>query len=334
MLAGEYSTIGPIGTLIAQTIEAAGQNPRDIFNEVGLDLDSLRDPNVRMSSESLQALLELAQTRCQDPIFGLRLANFIHPASFHSLGIAMCFSETLGDFLECYVKYYRLITNNDALMAKVEDGVYKLIATPRPEMPLIPIRVDGFASLTVSTIRVAVGADFNPRAVALARPKPEGVEQKYADFFACPVSFDAPLTTISIDEADLAVRLPAANAQLMQLYEHLTQESLDKLDLADFPSRVQNELIKLLPTGVSGKEQVSEALNMSPRTLYNKLESAGTTYREVLDDTRRSLAEEYIRRDLPVYEVAYLIGFSDTANFSRAFKKWTGISPVEFRESA
>jgi AraC-like DNA-binding protein len=72
---------------------------------------------------------------------------------------------------------------------------------------------------------------------------------------------------------------------------------------------------------------------MSTRTLYNKLEGAGTTFREVLDDTRRSLAEDYIRQNLPIYEIAYLIGFSDTANFSRAFKKWTGKSPMEFRES-
>jgi AraC-like DNA-binding protein len=72
---------------------------------------------------------------------------------------------------------------------------------------------------------------------------------------------------------------------------------------------------------------------MSTRTLYNKLEGAGTTFREVLDETRQNLAEEYIRQNLPIYEIAYLIGFSDTANFSRAFKKWTGKSPMEFRES-
>jgi len=117
------------------------------------------------------------------------------------------------------------------------------------------------------------------------------------------------------------------------LYEKLTIDHLEKIDRSDFPGRVHRELIKLLPTGVSGKEQVAQALNMSTRTLYNKLEGTGTTYREVLDDTRRSLAEDYIRQDLPIYEIAYLIGFSDTANFSRAFKKWTGKSPMEFRDS-
>jgi len=331
----EHSTLGPIGIIIAQAIEDGGQDAVGLFAEVGLDLEALREPHVRIPADALQSLLMLVPERLQDPIFGLRLANYVHPTSFYSLGIAMCFSETLADFLECYVKYYRLITTNDSLEAGLEGEAYALKAQPREGMPLIPVRVDGFASLTVSTIRVALGDDFKPQSVALARPRPEGpgIEQKYLNFFGCPVSFDAPVTTIIIRSEDLSRKLPAANPELTRMYEQLTVDHLAKIDRSDFPSRVHKELIKLLPTGVSGKDLVAQALNMSTRTLYNKLESAGTTYREVLDETRRGLAEDYIRQDLPIYEIAYLIGFSDTANFSRAFKKWTGKSPIEFREA-
>jgi AraC-like DNA-binding protein len=241
--------------------------------------------------------------------------------------------ETLADYLDCYVKYYRLITTNDFLSADVEGDVYVLRATPQPEMRLIPIRVDGFAALTVRTIRIALQAHFSPLSVALARPRPAGLEAEYESVFGCPVEFDAEFTTIRIAESDLALKLPSANPEMTRLYEKLTIDYLDKIDRGDFPGRVYKELVRLLPTGVSGKEQVAQALNMSTRTLYNKLEGAGTTFREVLDDTRRNLAEGYIRQGLPIYEIAYLIGFSDTANFSRAFKKWTGMSPMEFRES-
>jgi AraC-like DNA-binding protein len=333
MPAVEHSTIGPIGTVIAQTIAGGGRDPAAMFAQVGLDLDSLRDPNVRIPSAKLQDLLELAQERCDDPIFGLHLVEYVHPTTFYSLGIAMYACETLGDYLDCFVKYYRLITTNDFLSASLEDGVYSIRATPQPEMRMIPIRVDGFAALTVRTARIAMQREFHPRSVALARPRPAGLEAEYESFFGCPVDFDAEMTTISFNEPDLAEKLPSANPDLQRLYEKLTVDYLEKIDRADFPGRVHKELIKLLPTGVSGKEQVAQALNMSTRTLYNKLEGAGTTFREVLDDTRRSLAEDYIRQNLPIYEIAYLIGFSDTANFSRAFKKWTGKSPMEFRES-
>jgi len=333
MPAAEHSTIGPIGTVIAQTIAGAGLDPAAMFAEVGLDLDSLRDPNVRMPSAALQKLLMLAQERCNDPVFGLHLVEYVHPTTFYSLGIAMYASATLGDYLERYVKYFRMITTNDSLEATVENGVYQLEARPQPEMALIPVRVDGYAALTVRTIRFALQGEFSPLSVALARPHPEGVEQEYEAFFGCPVTFDAPVTTICIAESDLARKLPSANPELTRLYEQLTVDYLAKIDRADFPGRVYKELVRLLPTGVSSKEQVAQALNMSTRTLYNKLEGAGTTFREVLDETRQNLAEEYIRQSLPIYEIAYLIGFSDTANFSRAFKKWTGKSPMEFREA-
>ncbi|MEP1473038.1 MAG: AraC family transcriptional regulator [Halieaceae bacterium] len=331
----EHSTLGPIGIIIAQAIEDGGQDAAGLFAEVGLDLDALREPHVRIPAAAMESLLTLIPERLDDPIFGLRLANYVHPTSFYSLGIAMCFSETLEDFMECYVKYYRLITTNDSLEAGLDGDVYELKARPREDMPLIPVRVDGFASLTVSTIRVALGEEFKPQSVALARPAPElkSILQKYQNFFGCPVIFDAPVTTITVAAQDMARTLPAANPELTRMYEQLTVEHLAKIDRSDFPARVHKELIKLLPTGVSGKDLVAQALNMSTRTLYNKLESAGTTYREVLDDTRRGLAEDYISQELPIYEIAYLIGFSDTANFSRAFKKWTGKSPIEFREA-
>lgn len=329
----EHSTIGPLGTVIAQTLEGAGIDPAPLFEKAGLDLAALRDPNTRMPSVAFQSLLGLAEHATSDPVFGLSLAAYVHPTTFYSLGIAMYSSNTLGEYLERFVKYYRLVTTNDELSGSLEEGVYRISAVPQPDMGLYPIRVDGFASVTVRTIRVALGEDFHPKAVALARPRPTSFEHLYEEYFGCPVTFDAPVTTISIDETALATKLPSANPDLTRLYEQLTIDYLKKIDRADFPGRVCNELIRLLPTGVSSKELVAQALNISTRTLYNKLEAAGTTFREMLDETRRDLAEEYIRQNLPIYEIAYLIGFSDTANFSRAFKKWTGKSPMEFREA-
>ena len=131
----------------------------------------------------------------------------------------------------------------------------------------------------------------------------------------------------------LEEELTSANPELAEMYEQLTIEYLDKIDRLDFPTRVTNELIRLLPTGVSAKERVAEALNTSTRTLYNKLEASGTTYRQVLDTTRQQLAEQYIHQGISIYEIAYLIGFSDTANFSRAFRKWAGVSPMGYRNS-
>lgn len=330
----EHSTIGPLGTVIAQALQASGVDVASLFAEVGLDVASLRDPNIRIPSETMLRLIRKADAVSNDPVFGLSLAQYVHPTTFYSLGIAMYSSDTLRDFLARYVKYYRLITTNDSLQAEESEGLYRMTATPISELDTVPTRVDGFAAITTKIIRNATDENFAPKHVALARPHPEGLAQHYLDYFLCPVEFDAALTILTLSSEQLDQALPTANPELTRMYEQITEEYLAKIDKADFPRRVQGELIRLLPTGVSGKEQVAEALYMSTRTLYNKLESAGTTFRQVLDETRCDLAQGYIRQDLPIYEIAYLTGFSDTANFSRAFKKWTGKSPMEYRDAS
>ena len=333
MRAVEHSTIGSIGTVIAQAIEGAGEDYVALFTEVGLDLNTLRDPSVRISSDKMYRLLQLAEARCKDPLFGLHFAKYLHPTTFYSLGVSMYASETLGEYLNRYIKHYRLITTNNLISATLAEGVFELVKTDTPDEKIGPIQVDGFLAITVQAVRLALQSDFFPLSISVARPRPTGFEAKYAAFFGCPVIFDAPLTAIRINESDLSKKLPSANPHLTQMYEQLTVDYLEKIDRADFPARVYKELLRLLPTGVSCKDQVAQSLNMSTRTLYNKLEAANTTFREVLDETRRALAEAYILESLPIFEIAYLIGFSDTANFSRAFKKWTGKSPSEFRDT-
>ena len=98
--------------------------------------------------------------------------------------------------------------------------------------------------------------------------------------------------------------------------------------------QVRSKLVELLPSGECSKEDVAKELYMSVRTLHNKLERLGSSYQQVLDETRRELAEQYMQqRQRSISEVAYLQGFSDCSNFSRAFKRCTGESPSQFRSS-
>ncbi len=129
--------------------------------------------------------------------------------------------------------------------------------------------------------------------------------------------------------------LPAANAELARQHDAVVLKLLTKLKRGDVVTQAQSKLIELLPSGDCNKAKVAHALNMSARTLHNKLSAAGTGYQQLLDETRQALAEQYIRQlDLSVSEIAYLLGFSDCSNFSRAFHRWTGISPSEFRNQA
>ena len=337
MISQTFSTIGPLGVVIWQTLEDLGIAPESLFADAGIEIGPLMDPYNRISDSAFRGLLTAIEEQPIDRAFGLHLAKFIHPTTFYSLGVAAYCSATLGDYIEKMVRYYSVVTTNDVMSLERDSGNSELCCltwTANNPEPFPSVREDGIAAIFVTILRVATQNAFAPLRIFLARPFPEDNADQYASFFGCEVQFEAPTTSLVFDKQLLEFPLVSADPDLARSYEQLTEQYITKLEKADFPARVRNELVRLLPTGVSGKDAVAKVLCVSTRTLYNRLEEAGTTYREVLDDTRMLLAEDYLLKGLPVNEIAYLTGFSDTANFSRAFKKWTGHSPIGFRELA
>ena len=99
--------------------------------------------------------------------------------------------------------------------------------------------------------------------------------------------------------------------------------------------QVKTKLIQELPSGHICEENIAEDLYMSQRSLQRRLREEGTTYKELLNETRRDLAAQYIKvSGVSINEITYLLGFSEPSNFSRAFKRWTGVSPSEYRQSS
>ena len=99
--------------------------------------------------------------------------------------------------------------------------------------------------------------------------------------------------------------------------------------------QVRAKIIERLPSGHVTQEEIAQELNMSLRNMQRRLRGEGTSFTQLLDDTRRTLATQYVRsRRLSINEITYLLGFSEPSNFSRAFKRWTGLSPSEFRTNA
>jgi AraC-like DNA-binding protein len=115
----------------------------------------------------------------------------------------------------------------------------------------------------------------------------------------------------------------------------LSKEYLARFERGSIKLQVEARLVEQLSSGHATQESIAKALNLSPRTLQRKLKEEGTTYKQLLDTTRRELAAQYVKEShLSVNEITFLLGFSEPANFSRAFKRWTGVSPSQYRLSA
>ena len=143
---------------------------------------------------------------------------------------------------------------------------------------------------------------------------------------------DAPATSLLFAHADLTVPLPTSNPPLAELHERLAGEYLRHFDHAQTSYRAREVIIRRLPDGEPRRDQIAGELCMSERTLQRRLEEEATSFLQLLDDTRRELAEQYLGRlHLSLAQAAYLLGFADQSSFFRACRRWFDLSPGQYR---
>jgi AraC-like DNA-binding protein len=154
-------------------------------------------------------------------------------------------------------------------------------------------------------------------------------------YFRCPLRFGQAVASMTFPAEVLDRQLPAANREVGCVLDRTLSDYLTKLRHDDIISRTKSAISEYLPSGNVTGQMVAGALHMSPRNLQRRLSAEGTSYRKLVDAVRQELAESYLRnRSFTVAEISYLVGFSSQAAFSRAFKRWAGLTPQAYREAA
>ena len=319
-----------------QTLESYSLDGREILERAGIEVEKITDPEHRIQSNQYIELVELCLEETGDPCFGLRFADFVHPTTFHSLGIALLSSSTLEAFFRRLVRYYSFITTHEEPEFEIDpSGAGRLAIHLRIEAPPAVERllIDGSMASFVRLIRFMYRPDWNPQKVELSWPIEQRHRRIYEKYLGPNTEGSRDTNTLVVSAADLTTPLPAANAELSRQNDQVVLDFLARMRRGDLLTQVRSRLVEMLPSGDCSKDKVAKSLFMSVRTLHNKLSALGTNYQEILDETRSSLAEQYMKqRNVSVGELAYLLGFSDGSNFSRAFRRWTGQSPTDYRE--
>jgi len=303
-----------------------------LFLSLDMDPAGLRDPHVRYSFESVQRLWGAAAQLTNDTCFGLNAAQHWHPTTLHALGYAWFASESLRDALERMVRYVRLVST--AAKARLDEDTRGYRFTLEYEANIQPAveAVDAALAILVSMCRLSYDGELNPLAICLKRTEPVCSDQ-LLQYFQCPVYFEQSEDSVLFSHDVLETSLPTANAILAGNNDRLIKEYLARLDKSVLSAQVKARLLELLPSGNINEERMASLLNVSLRSLQRKLKEEDTGFKTLLEDTRRELAENYIRdNSLSISEITYLLGFSEPSNFTRAFKRWQGISPSAYRE--
>lgn len=329
------SSISSWALLVAKALEADGHDSEDVFRRAGLDPAKLRDADARYPVDGMSRLWRLAVQVTGDPYFGLKVADFWHPTTMHALGYSWMASDSLRDALTRMTRYGRLVTTVAEMTLEEFDDHFAFRIRPLIARSKVPNEaMDAALATFVSMCRTSYGDDFNPLRVATQRPAFDD-PAPYIEYFHAPVEFSAPDNILYFSKESLEAHLLTANPRLARVNDRVVTQYLAQFDKGSTAMRVRAKLIDQLSAGNVTQKEVADSLHMSLRTLQRKLSEEKTSYKELLDETRRELANQYLRQAcLSVSEVTYLLGFSEPSNFARAFKRWTGRTPSEFRTAA
>jgi len=330
------------GTVIATSVrllwrilERRGIDPDPLFKEVGLDPAMLNNPRSRYPVDLMRLACTRASEMLDDPGAGLAAAEVWQPTDFHALGIAFLASTTLRNALDRLVRYSAMV--NNLLSFSVVERVDQVILSRSTEYIDIgePATLeDAHWAIILDMCRHAYGADLDPLEVTFLHPDPGSAMGKFYGFFRCPMRFGEPVSSMIFSAEVLDRPLPASNRELAHAQDRVLSEFVGKLQRDDIVSRTKSAISDYLPSDNFTSKVVADALHMSPRSLQRKLAAENTTFSNLVEAVRQELAESYLADgSFTLTEISYLLGFSAQPAFSRAFKRWKGLTPQEFRDS-
>ncbi len=319
---------------IRKALEAAGLDSARLFAEAGLDPAALDDPNARYPVAATTRLWQLAVQASGDDAFGLTVARHVSQTTFHALGYSLAASSTLKEAFDRLLRYFRIVTDAAELSFEETAEDYQLRLQVDPARAVIaPQAMDAFAYLMLRLCRGLYRRDFSPLRVSLMRAPPHHLAA-FERAFRAPLQFEAAENRLCFAREPLEARLEGANPELARHNDEIVLRYLARHDRDNLVARVRGLLAEWLPSGVPGEEAIAAALHLSSRSLQRKLAEEGSSYSQLLTDTRQELARSYLADPRSsVSEIAYLLGFADTSSFTRAFKRWEGASPSAYRES-
>jgi AraC-like DNA-binding protein len=322
---------------------AKGADGQALLDRAGLCAADLSEQDKHVPLVRYAALIDAAAELTGEPAIALQFGEAVRMQEISIVGLICEACERTTDVGVALNRYAALVVDDGraepaALLRGVAgaDGVW--IEGPSEVFTNYPKIAEAEFARLVWNARVmfADTPDFQtigwPLEMHFRHAAPAYVHE-HARIFQAPVVFNSRWNAMRIDPAFLALKQPPVNRYVFGVLSERADAMLKRFKASRTTrGRVETLLMEMLHTGEASMDAIAAKLALSRRTLHRRLKAEGATFEQVLDDLRRQLAHDFLAaRKVTVSETAYLLGFSDPAAFSRAFKRWTGESPSALR---
>ncbi len=320
-------------TGLIDTIIARGGDPDQVLRSLGLRRRDVGDPHGFIACATFAGLLEAAAEATGDACFGLHFGERYNPKNVGPVTYLALNSPTFRDGFENIARYL-LVHNEGARTSFAVSGPWAYFRHELTDPSIAPPRQLTEYSLAVArnVLRLMAGSQWAPAEVWFAHPRPRDTAE-HARVFAAPVAFGAATNAFVIEREFAERPVPTADERLYPILKRYLDRVLVEAPREDgLLAAVRRAVGESLRDGKPDLLRVARKLAMSQRTLQRRLREEGRDFKGLVDDTRHRFSLSYLRdRKHTLAEVACLLGYSEVSAFNRAFRRWTGATPSEYR---
>lgn len=324
--------------LILFAAQQRGADPDALARAVGISPGQLRDPDGRVLVRQVQALWREVIAATGDANIALQLGELVNPVAIGVLAYVMMHSPTLGRAFDKLCQYQDIvcegIRTTGQLVESAESGKQFALSLQIISADIIypQYALNSELSIYLSAMRALTGHRISASEIHFAYPRPVDTREHERVFAPARLIFDAPETIMVVDASLLNLPVLNASPTLSVLFEKHATDILRRLKSPSLSTRVKSEIISMMKGEEPTLAIVADRLAMGVRTLQLHLKEAGTSYQQLLDETRKELAVSHLSEPyLSTTDIAYLLGFAEPSVFFRSFKKWTGQTPGAYR---
>jgi AraC-like DNA-binding protein len=312
-------------------IRELGGDPAAILNQAGLSVDALRDPDDRVPYAAIGLVLDEAARRTRCPHIGLLVGRMWNVTDVGLTGEIIQNSRTVGEGLRAHVVHQQMNSEGGLSFLLERGGTVDLgYAVYHPHVKATNLLHDAGAAAIFNSMRSLCGPGWLPTAVLLPHSKPADVTP-YRQLFKVTPRFDAEFAAVRF--ADHWMKRPVDGADPQKLARAL--ERFNDMERGDLVHGVFRAMRVLLLHGNTSGDDLARMLSMHRRTLNRRLESHGTTFREVLDTVRFDVARQLLTdSQISLDDVADTLGYASVSPFMRSFQRWAGTTPARWRRAA
>ena len=278
-------------------------------------------------------MLKKLSTYMRDPAIALSIAQCVNTANLGVLGYLLHACDSMGEALLKLMRYGKLIMNDMDEIETQQIGVNIELQWPQWSEGNEILLELGMAVMRQFSLQLA-GQPLQMNYIHFMHDLMQDDKAHYEAFFGCKVYFNQPRNIMSFPVKNLKIPIEKPDKALLSILQQQAEEALKSLPSTDvFLQQAQRQLMGLCQQGEPNLTQLAERLHLSQRTLQRRLAQYDLSFQQLLDDVRQQLCRQYLQQQVSLRDIAQLIGYSDQSAFTRAYKRWTGTTPLQQRRA-